>query len=76
MTQLLAAPVEYGDTLLAPTIELAGLAELASIDDPDARLAAIVRIAHAIRNEDAARDEVARQRAAARHGLVELPRRH
>lgn len=75
MAQLLAAPVEYGDAVLAPTTELAGLAELATLHDHDDRLAAIVRIAATIRAEDEARADVARRRAAARDGLVVLPHR-
>lgn len=76
MKQMLAAPVEYGDTLLAPTTELAGLAELATLHSQEDRLAAIVRIAGAIRDEDAKRAHVRAQREAARNGDVVLPKRH
>jgi hypothetical protein len=75
MKQLLETPVEYGETLLAPTTELAGLAELANLHTQDDRLAALVRIAGAIEAEDLARAEVADRRAAARAGLVVLPQR-
>jgi len=75
MKQLLEAPVEFGQALLAPTTELAGLAELATLANHDERLAAIVRIAGAVADEDRARALVAEQRAAARSGLVVLPQR-
>ena len=75
MKQLLETPVEFGETLLAPTTELAGLAELANLRDQDDRLAAVVRIAQAIAEEDRARALVTEQRAAARSGLVVLPQR-
>jgi len=75
MRQLLAAPVEFGDTQLAPTTELAGLAELATLHHQEDRLDAIVRIASAIQQEDLDRAHVAAQRAAARAGLLVLPKR-
>lgn len=75
MRQLLEAPVEFGDTQLAPTTELAGLAELATLQHQDDRLDAIVRIASAIHQEDLDRAHVAAQRAAARSGLLVLPKR-
>ena len=75
MRQLLEVPVEFGDTLLAPTTELAGLAELANPRNQDDRLDAIVRIAAAIQQEDQDRAYVASQRAAARAGLSILPKR-
>ncbi len=75
MRQLLEAPVEFGDTQLAPTTELAGLAELATLHNQDDRLDAIVRIAAAIHQEDRDRAYVADQRAAARAGLLVLPKR-
>lgn len=74
MKQLLEEPVQYGDLLLAPTVELAGLAELAALRDIDDRAAAIKRIADAVRAEDDAR----RHLAALRAGEVDradLPRR-
>ena len=76
MKQLLETPVEFGETLLAPTTELAGLAELANLHNQDERLAVITRIARAVADEDRVRGLVAEQRAAARAGLVVLPQRH
>ena len=73
MRQLLEAPVVVGDVLLAPTVELAGLAELSSLRSTDDRLAALTRIAAAIQAEDEARTEIARLRRASRP--VALPRR-
>jgi len=75
MKQLLETPVEFGETLLAPTTELAGLAELANLHTQDDRLAALMRIAYAVADEDRVRAAVADQRAAARSGLVVLPQR-
>jgi hypothetical protein len=75
MKQMLEAPVEFGDARLAPTTELAGLAELSGLHSNDERLDAIVRIAETIRLEDDARRIVAEQRAAARAGLLVLPKR-
>jgi hypothetical protein len=75
MRQLLAAPAEFGDARLAPTTELAGLAELASLRSQDERLQALCRIAAAIQAEDAERRHVAEQRTLARAGLTVLPRR-
>jgi hypothetical protein len=75
MRQMLEVPVEFGDALLAPTTELAGLAELANLQSQDDRLDAIVRIAAAITQDDANRSYVAQQRAAAREGLLILPKR-
>jgi len=75
MKQMLEAPVEFGDARLAPTTELAGLAELSELHSNDDRLDAIVRIAQTIRLEDDARRIVAEQRAAARAGLLVLPKR-
>jgi hypothetical protein len=60
MTSFLQRPVEFGAARLAPTSELAGLAELAALDDDEARLRAVVRIASAIRDEDAERTRIAR----------------
>ncbi len=75
MRTLLEVPVEFGETRLAPTTELAGLAGLASLHDHSLRLAALVRIAAAVADEDRVRAAVSDQRAAARSGLVVLPRR-
>lgn len=75
MKQMLEAPVEFGDTRLAPTIELAGLAELATLRTQAERLDAISRIAHAIADEDRARAHVIAQRTIAGAGLLVLPRR-
>ncbi len=75
MQQMLEVPVEFGDTLLAPTTELAGLAELANLRTQDDRLEAIVRIAAAITQEDDDRAYVKSQRAAARAGVLLLPKR-
>jgi hypothetical protein len=74
--QALIAPAEYGDTRLAPTTELAGLAELATLTDFSDQLAALVRIAEDIRIEDLTRRFVDERRAAANAGRVALPRRH
>lgn len=74
MKLVLDAPVQFGDVRLAPTVELAGLAELAALRDIDERAAAIRRIAEAVRAEDDAR----RHLAALRAGEVDasrLPRR-
>jgi len=73
---LLEKPVEYGDLRLAPTTELAGLAEFASAGNDIARLDAIVRVAAAIREEDAERRHLSDMRArAARNDLPSLPKR-
>jgi len=74
MKQLLEAPVEYGTMRLAPTIELAGLAELADLDDDDARLDALKRIAAAVRAEDDARDHLRAMRSG-EIDIRELPQR-
>jgi hypothetical protein len=72
---LLAEPVEYGDIRLAPTTELAALAELSSASTPESRLDVIVRAAAAIRSEDAARHERTQARRAAEAGVLVLPSR-
>ena len=74
MRQLLEAPVVVGDIRLAPTTELAGLAELAELEAPDDRLDALMRIALAIREEDEARDHIRALRSVEELGA--LPRRH
>ena len=76
MQQLLEQPVEYGDVRLAPTTELAGLAELAEVRDDQVRLATLCRIAGTIRAEDEARAERTRLRGLAdQDALPTLPRR-
>ena len=65
MRQLLEVPVVVGDVQLAPTTELAGLAELAATASPDDRLDVLARVAASIAAEDAARDHIARLRRAA-----------
>jgi len=75
MKQLLEVPAEFGEARLAPTTELAGLAELANLHHQDERLAALVRIATAIADEDRTRAAVNEQRMAACSGLVVLPHR-
>jgi hypothetical protein len=69
----LAEPVEFGDVRLAPTSELAGLAELSRLRDHDSMLDAVVRIAATIKAEDDERRRVAALRAAS--DAVTLPRR-
>ncbi|MBI2706520.1 MAG: hypothetical protein HYX32_14700 [Actinobacteria bacterium] len=71
----LEEPVEYGDLRLAPTVELAGLAELSEIRDNDARVEALLRIASAMKDEDDAREHLAAIRSGA-IDLTTLPRRH
>ena len=56
MKQLLESPVVVGEVQLAPTTELAGLAELAELRTHEDRVWALHRIARAIQAEDAARD--------------------
>ncbi|MEJ5253730.1 MAG: hypothetical protein WHS89_00115 [Acidimicrobiales bacterium] len=68
----LAKPVEFGDIQLAPTSELAGLAELSRLRDHESMLDAVVRIAATIKAEDEERERVAALRAA---DAVPLPRR-
>jgi hypothetical protein len=57
--QLLSRPVEYGDIVLAPTTELAGLAELTTVHNHDDRVDALLRIARAIDAEDDERRRIA-----------------
>jgi hypothetical protein len=73
--QVLATPAEYGETRLAPTTELAGLAELAELTEFEDQLAALVRIAEDIRIEDLTRQFVEQRRNAASSGKVALPKR-
>ncbi len=74
MTQhVLEAPVVVGDVTLAPTTELAGLADLARVESLDERIAVLARVADALRGEDEIRDHIAELRAA--NTLAPLPRR-
>ena len=73
MRQLLEVPVLVGDLQLAPTTELAGLAELATTSSADERLEVLSRVAASIAAEDAARDHIARLRAT--NLRVALPQR-
>lgn len=74
--QLLAKPVEYGDVLLAPTTELAALAELAAARTEADRLATIKWAAATIQAEDASRRHLANLRTLAEaRRLPELPQR-
>jgi len=73
MKQLLERPVVIGDMRLAPTTELAGLAELAALRSHDDQVRALDRIARAIRREDEARDHIRRLHDADQ--LTTLPRR-
>lgn len=65
MKTLLQRPVEYGEVRLAPTSELVALAELASLHDHSDRLDAVIRVAHALRQEDEARTQIALVRSGA-----------
>ena len=73
MKSVLQRPVEFVDLRLAPTSELAALAELAQLEDHDQALQTLRRVARAVRSED---DERARVHAL-RHQTqpVSLPRR-
>jgi hypothetical protein len=71
--QLLEAPVVVGEVTLAPTTELAGLAELARLDDLDDRIATLARVAAALREEDEIRDQIAELHTA--EALAPLPLR-
>jgi hypothetical protein len=74
MKQRLEEPVEYGDVRLAPTVELAGLAELSALRDDEERLQALLRIAEAVRAEDEARAHLSALRSGALP-VGELPQR-
>jgi hypothetical protein len=63
MKELLAQPVEYRGLRLAPTTELAALAELADTTGHEERLRILVEVAAAVAAEDAARQEIAARRA-------------
>jgi len=74
MTQhVLEAPVVVGDVALAPTTELAALADLTRVDSLDARIDLLARVADALRAEDEIRDHIAELRDA--ETLPPLPRR-
>jgi len=70
MKQVLAQPVEFRGLRLAPTTELAALAELAGTASYEDRLRILVETAAAVAAEDAARARIAHQR-----GPRPLPRR-
>ncbi len=70
----LAQPVVLGSVRLAPTTELAGLADLAATDDDDARLLLLCEIARTIAAEDRVRDHIRALRTGAA-GSAPLPRR-
>lgn len=79
MQKQLAQPVSLGSVAvgsvrLAPTTELAGLADLAVTTDDDARLALLCEIARSIAAEDAVRDHIRSLRSAAA-GTAPLPQR-
>jgi hypothetical protein len=63
VTTHLAQPVVLGSQRLAPTTELAGLADLARLTDDDERLQLICEIAAAIKAEDQVRDHIRALRA-------------
>lgn len=69
MKSVLQRPVEFVDLRLAPTSELAALAELACLEDHDEALRTLTRVARAVRAED---DERARVRAL-RHRTEPVP---
>jgi hypothetical protein len=74
MTQhVLEAPVVVGDVTMAPTTELAGLADLARVESLDERIAVLARVAEALRGEDEIRDHIADLRDA--DELAPLPHR-
>ncbi len=61
MKSVLQRPVEFVDLRLAPTSELAALAELARLEDHDDELVALTRIARTVRAEDDERSRLSRQ---------------
>ncbi len=71
--ETLEAPVVLGEIALAPTTELAGLAELSHTQALDARIEILARVANALRDEDCIRDHVNHLRSS--DELVPLPRR-
>jgi hypothetical protein len=64
VTTHLVQPVELGSHRLAPTTELAGLADLARTTDEGERLRLICEIAAAIKAEDQIRDHIRALRSA------------
>lgn len=64
MKKALAEPVVLGAVRLAPTTELAGLAELAEVTDEGERLELLAHIARTIAAEDAERAHIRALRAA------------
>jgi hypothetical protein len=74
MTQhVLEAPVVVGDVALAPTTELAALADLTRVESLDQRIALLARVAEALQAEDGIRDHIAHLHEA--DTLAPLPRR-
>jgi hypothetical protein len=71
--ETLEVPVVLGEVALAPTTELAGLAEYRNSHDLDERIEILARVAAALRDEDDIRDEVTAIRHSDRR--VPLPRR-
>ena len=65
MKKQLAQPVVLGSVRLAPTTELAGLADLAAAPDEESRLALLCEIARTIEAEDRVRDHIRSLRAPA-----------
>lgn len=63
MKRELAQPVVLGSMRLAPTTELAGLADLAATSDDDTRLALLCEIARTIEAEDRVREHIRSLRA-------------
>lgn len=74
MKKQLAQPVSLGAVRLAPTTELAGLADLAVTTDEDARLELLCDLARTIAAEDEVRDHIRSLRSAAA-GTAPLPQR-
>jgi hypothetical protein len=70
---VLEAPVVIGDIALAPTTELAGLADLARVERLEDRIEVLARVAEALRSEDLLRFRIAGQRAV--DARAPLPRR-
>jgi hypothetical protein len=70
---VLEAPVLVGDVALAPTTELAGLADLARVESLDERIAVLARVAAALAAEDDLRDQIAEVHD--QPALAPLPRR-
>lgn len=71
--ETLEVPVIVGQIAVAPTTELAGLAELSHTQSLEARIAVLARVATALRDEDRIRDQVNHLRE--RDELLPLPRR-